>query len=421
MSDVEARDRRLVPDIPYREREESVELSHIAHPESDELLTINFGPHHPATHGVLRLMATLEGEVIRDVKPVIGYLHTGIEKTAEDKAYWKVIPVVERMDYLAYYFNAMAFCGAVETILDLEVPPRAQYLRVIHMELNRIMSHLVWLGTTALDLGAISMFWYCFRDREQILDLFEMSSGQRMHTRYFQVGGVFEDIPAGWEKKVRTFTKIMPDRVDQFLALLMKNQIVLERLRGVAPLDEETLLAHGVTGPLLRAGGNPWDLRKAAPYSSYDHFDFKIPVGTTGDNWDRMVVRIMEINESVRIIDQALDGLPDGEYITPDRKYALPPRHELATSMEALIHHFKLVTEGFRVPPGEIYYPIESPRGEMGCFVRADGSSKPARVHMRDPSFVNLQGFRPMVRDLYIADFIATLGMLDPILGGVDR
>jgi NADH-quinone oxidoreductase subunit D len=421
MSDIETRDRRLVPDIPYREREESVELSHIAHPESDELLTINFGPHHPATHGVLRLMATLEGEIIRDVKPVIGYLHTGIEKTAEDKAYWKVIPVVERMDYLAYYFNAMAFCGAVETILDLEVPPRAQYLRVIHMELNRIMSHLVWLGTTALDLGAISMFWYCFRDREQILDLFEMSSGQRMHTRYFQVGGVFEDIPAGWEKNVRTFTKIMPDRVDQFLALLMKNQIVLQRLRGVAPLDEETLLAHGVTGPLLRAGGNPWDLRKATPYSSYDHFDFKIPVGTTGDNWDRMVVRIMEINESVRIIDQALDGLPDGPYITPDRKYALPPRHELATSMEALIHHFKLVTEGFRVPPGEIYYPIESPRGEMGCFVRADGSSKPARVHMRDPSFVNLQGFRPMVRDLYIADFIATLGMLDPILGGVDR
>ncbi|HTE58862.1 MAG TPA: NADH-quinone oxidoreductase subunit D [Solirubrobacteraceae bacterium] len=421
MSDIEARDRRLTPDIPYREMEESIELSHIAHPESDELLTINFGPHHPATHGVLRLITTLEAEVVRDIKPVIGYVHTGIEKTAEDKAYWKVIPVVERMDYLAYYFNAMAFCGAVETILDLEVPPRAQYLRVIHMELNRIMSHLVWLGTTALDLGAISMFWYCFRDREQILDLFEMSSGQRMHTRYFQVGGVFEDIPGGWETKVRAFTKVMPDRVDQFLALLMKNEIVLQRLRNVAALDEETLLAHGVTGPLLRAAGNPWDLRKAAPYSSYDHFDFKIPVGTAGDNWDRMIVRIMEIKECVRIIDQALDGLPEGPYITPDRKYALPPRHELATSMEALIHHFKLVTEGFRVPPGEVYYPIESPRGELGCFVRADGSSKPARVHMRDPSFVNLQGFRPMVRDLYIADFIATLGMLDPVLGGIDR
>ena len=411
----------LVPDIPYREMEESVELSHIAHPESEELLTINFGPHHPATHGVLRLITTLEAEVVRDIRPVIGYVHTGIEKTAEDKAYWKAIPVVERMDYLAYYFNAMAFCGAVETILDLEVPARAQYLRVIHMELNRIMSHLVWLGTTALDLGAISMFWYCFRDREQILDLFEMSSGQRMHTRYFQVGGVFEDIPTGWEQKVRTFTKIMPERVDQFLAILMKNEIVLQRLRGVAPLDAETLLAHGVSGPLLRAAGNPWDLRKAAPYCSYEHFDFKIPVGTLGDNWDRMIVRILEIKECCRIVDQALDGLPEGPYITPDRKYALPPRHELATSMEALIHHFKLVTEGFRVPPGEIYYPIESPRGEMGCFVRADGSSKPARVHMRDPSFVNLQAFRPMVRDLYIADFIATLGMLDPVLGGIDR
>ncbi len=421
MSDLDTRDERLTPALGYREMEESVELSHIAHPESEELMTINFGPHHPATHGVLRLLATLEGETVRDIKPIIGYVHTGIEKTAEDKAYWKAIPVVERMDYLAYYFNAMSFCGAVETILDLDVPPRAQYLRVIHMELNRLMSHLVWLGTTSLDLGAISMFWYCFRDREQILDLFEMSSGQRMHTRYFQVGGVFEDIPVGWEQKVRDFTSIMPSRVDQFMALLMKNEIVLQRLRDVAPLDAQTLLDHGVTGPLLRAAGHPWDLRKAQPYSSYEHFEFKIPVGTTGDNWDRMVVRMLEMKESVRIIDQALDGLPEGPYITENRKYALPPRHELATSMEALIHHFKLVTEGFRVPPGEVYYPIESPRGEMGIFLRSDGSSKPARVHMRDPSFVNLQAFRPMVRGLYIADFIATLAMLDPVLGGIDR
>jgi NADH-quinone oxidoreductase subunit D len=421
VSDLESREQRLVPEIPYREMEESVELSHISHPESEELLTINFGPHHPATHGVLRLITTLEAEIVRDTKPIIGYVHTGIEKTAEDKAYWKAIPVIERMDYLAYYFNAMAFVGAVETILDLEVPPRAQYLRVIHMELNRIMSHLVWLGTTALDLGAISMFWYCFRDREEILDLFEMSSGQRMHTRYFQVGGVFEDIPSGWVEKTRSYSAQMPERVDQFLAILMKNEIVLQRLRGVAPLDAETLLAHGVTGPLLRAAGNPWDLRKAAPYCSYGDFDFKIPVGTVGDNWDRMIVRILEIKESCRIIDQALEGLPEGPYITADRKYALPPRHELATSMEALIHHFKLVTEGFRVPPGEVYYPIESPRGEMGIFLRSDGSSKPARVHMRDPSFVNLQAFRPMVKDLYIADFIATLGMLDPVLGGIDR
>jgi NADH-quinone oxidoreductase subunit D len=411
----------LTPDIPYREMEESVELSHIAHPESDELLTINFGPHHPATHGVLRLIATLEAEVVRDIKPVIGYVHTGIEKTAEDKAYWKAIPVVERMDYLAYYFNAMAFCGAVETILDLEVPARAQYLRVIHMELNRIMSHLVWLGTTALDLGAISMFWYCFRDREQILDLFEMSSGQRMHTRYIQVGGVMDDPPRGWVEKVREFTSIMPERVEQYGALLNKNEIFLQRMRNVGTLDEETLLGLGVTGPLLRATGNPWDLRKAMPYSSYEDFDFKIPVGTVGDNYDRYAVRLQEIVESVRIIDQALDGLPEGPHITEDRKVALPPRHELATSMEALIHHFKLVTEGFRVPPGEVYYPVEGPRGEYGCFVRSDGSSKPARVHMRDPSFVNLQATEPMVRDSYIADLIATLAMLDPVLGGVDR
>jgi NADH-quinone oxidoreductase subunit D len=411
----------------YRQQEQSIDLTAQTQRvpavggTEQELLTLNMGPHHPATHGVLRLLVTLEGEVVRDLKPIIGYLHTGIEKTAEDKSYWKAIPVVERMDYLAYYFNAMAFCGAVETLLDLEVPKRAQYLRVIHLELNRIMSHLVWLGTSALDLGAISMFWYCFRDREQILDLFEMSSGQRMHTRYIQVGGVFEDIPPGFDAKLREFLDGFPDRVDQFAALLNKNEIVLQRLRHVCPLDEQTLLGLGVTGPLLRAAGNPWDLRKAMPYSSYEDFDFRIPVGTVGDNYDRYVVRLQEMRESTKIIRQALDGLPEGPTITDDRKVALPPRHELATSMEALIHHFKLVTEGFRVPPGEVYNPIESPRGELGCFVRSDGSSKPARVHMRDPSFVNLQATAPMTRDAYIADLIATLAMLDPVLGGVDR
>jgi NADH-quinone oxidoreductase subunit D len=411
----------------YRQQEQSIDLTAQTQRlpavggAEQELLTLNMGPHHPATHGVLRLLVTLEGEVVRDLKPIIGYLHTGIEKTAEDKSYWKAIPVIERMDYLAYYFNAMAFCGAVETLLELEVPRRAQYLRVIHLELNRIMSHLVWLGTSALDLGAISMFWYCFRDREQILDLFEMSSGQRMHTRYIQVGGVFEDIPLGFEAKLREFLDVFPDRVDQFSALLNKNEIVLQRLRNVCALDEQTLLGLGVTGPLLRAAGNPWDLRKAMPYSSYEDFDFRIPVGTIGDNYDRYLVRLQEMRESTKIIRQALDGLPEGPTITDDRKVALPPRHELATSMEALIHHFKLVTEGFRVPPGEVYYPIESPRGELACFVRSDGSSKPARVHMRDPSFVNLQATAPMTRDAYIADLIATLAMLDPILGGVDR
>jgi len=407
--------------ISYRRQEESIELEHIAHPEHEELLTLNLGPHHPATHGVLRLLTTLEGEVVRDIKPIIGYVHTGIEKTAEDKAYWKAIPVIERMDYLAYYFNAMAFCGAVETLLDLDVPPRGQYLRIAHLELNRIASHLLWLAAGGLDLGAISVFWYAWRDRDRVLDLFEMSSGQRMHTRYFQVGGVAEDIPTGWEAKVREFLADLPSRLEQYENLIDSNEIVLQRLRGTGIVDERTLLGLGVTGPLLRASGNPWDLRKAAPYSSYDHFDFKIPVGTVGDNYDRYRVRMAEIRESMKIVEQALDGMPEGAYISGNRKYALPPRHELATSMEALIHHFKLVTEGFRVPPGEAYYPIESPRGELACFVRADGSSKPARVHMRDPSFVNLQALKPMVEDEYIADLIATLAMLDPILGGIDR
>ncbi len=388
---------------------------------SQELLTLNFGPHHPATHGVLRLLVTLQGEVVRDLKPIVGYVHTGIEKTAEDKAYWKVIPIVERMDYLSYYFNAYAFCGAVETLAEVEVPKRAQYLRVIHLELNRIASHLIWLGTSALDLGAVSIFLYCLREREQILDLFEMSSGQRMHTRYIQVGGVAEDIPAGFEQKLREFLAIMPGRADQYGAILNSNEIVLQRLRGVCPLDAETLLSLGVTGPLLRAAGNPWDLRKADPYCSYEDFAFKIPVGTVGDNYDRFAVRLAEIYESVKIVEQALDGLPEGPHITEDRKIALPPRHELATSMEALIHHFKLVTEGFRVPPGEVYFPIEGPRGEQGCFVRSDGSSKPARVHMRDSSFVNLQALSAMTEGAYIADMIATTAMLDPILGGIDR
>ncbi len=412
----------------YREMEASVELSHLEAPiapegaaPDQELLTLNMGPHHPATHGVLRLLVTLEGEVVRDLKPIIGYVHTGIEKTAEDKAYWKVIPVVERMDYLAYFFNAYAFCGATEALLEIEVPKRAQYLRVIHMELNRIVSHLVWLGTSALDLGAMSMLWYSFREKETILDLFEYSTGQRMHTRYFQVGGVIEDVPAGWTDKVLEFCKVMPERVDQYGDLLNKNEILLQRLRNVCPLSEEELLALGVTGPLLRASGNPWDLRKAMPYCSYEDFDFKIAVGTEGDNYDRFAVRMQEMKESVKIIEQAVRALPDGPTIVDDRKVSLPPRHELATSMEALIHHFKLVTEGFRVPPGEVYFPVEGPRGELGCFVRSDGSSKPARVHMRDPSFVNLQATAAMVKDSYIADLIATLAMLDPVLGGIDR
>ena len=402
------------PDLPGREADEMAGVD-------QELMTINLGPHHPATHGVLRLLVALEGETVRDLKPIMGYVHTGIEKSCEDQSYWKAIPFVERMDYLSYFFNMQAFVGCVETLLGMEIPPRAMYLRTIHMELNRLHSHLVWLGTTALDLGAMSMFFYCFRDRDRILDMFEMSTGQRMHTRYFQVGGVFEDIPVGFERKVRDFCTEFPSRVDQFEALLTNNEIFLRRTKGIGIVSRERLLALGVTGPLLRAAGEPWDLRKVDPYLAYGDFDFDVPIGTVGDGWDRFRCRVQEMRESVKIIEQALDGLPEGPVMADDRKIVLPPRHELGTSMEALIHHFKLVTEGFRVPPGEAYYAIESPRGELGCFVLADGSAKPARVHLRDPSFVNLQALRDMCLDDYIADMIMNLAMLDPVLGGIDR
>jgi NADH-quinone oxidoreductase subunit D len=418
--------------VPYRQREESVTISRLevdaaeqaggtASERETELFTINIGPHHPSTHGVLRFLTTLEGERIVDTKPIIGYLHTGIEKSCEDQQYWKVIPFVERMDYLSYYFNALVFCMAVERLLDEPVPPRAQYLRVLHLELNRIASHLFWLGTSIMDLGAMSIIFYSLRDRERILDLFEMSGGQRMHPRYFQVGGVIEDIPPGFEQKCREFLAMMPGRIDQTEAILDRNEIFLQRMRRTGVLSKERLLELGLSGPLLRAAGHPWDLRKAMPYSSYDHFDFKIPIGTVGDNYDRYRVRMAEMRESLKIVEQALDGLPEGPYITDNRKIALPPRHELATSMEALIHHFKLVTEGFRVPPSEIYAAVESPRGELGCFLVADGSAKPARVHFRDPSFVNLQALPEMVKGGLIADMIASLAMLDPIVGGIDR
>ena len=386
-----------------------------------ELMTINMGPHHPATHGVLRLLVSLKGEEVLDLKPIVGYVHTGIEKNCEDKAYWKVIPYVERMDYVSYFFNMQVFCGAVEKLLELEIPPRASYLRTLFLELNRIHSHLIWLGTSALDLGAVSMLWYTFRQRDAIVDLFEMAAGQRMHTRYFQVGGVFEDITVDFEARTREFCAQMPSRVDQYEALLDRNEIFLQRTKGVGVVSRERLLELGVTGPLLRAAGEPWDLRKADPYLAYPDVDFQIPVGTVGDGYDRYRVRMQEIRESVRIIEQCLDGLPEGPWIADDRKVVLPPRHELSTSMESLIHHFKLVTEGFRVPPGEVYFPIESPRGELGCFVLADGSAKPARVHFRDPSFVNLQMLRDMCVGGYVADLIQNLAMLDPILGGIDR
>jgi NADH-quinone oxidoreductase subunit D len=392
-----------------------------ARPGSRDPMVINLGPQHPSTHGVLRLVTELDGEVIRDLHPVIGYLHTGIEKQCENKTYWQGITLVTRMDYLASFFNIHAYCMAVERLLGLEVPARAQYLRVILSELNRITSHLVWLGTSGLELGAITVFFYTYREREKALDLNEMIAGERMNTRFFQVGGCSEDMPPGFEARLRAFVDEMPGRIDEYEELLTQNPIWLDRTKGVGILPPEQLLDLGVTGPVLRAAGVDLDLRKTAPYSGYERFDFNVPLGTTGDAYDRYTVRVREMRESVRIIGQALDGMPEGPHIADDRKVVLPPREELARSMEALIHHFKLVSEGFRVPPGESYAAVESPRGELGCYVVADGSPKPRRVHVRDPSFVNLQSLRPMARGAYLADLITMIGSLDNVMGGVDR
>ena len=413
--------RASAPPLAYREMEESVELSHIEHEGDQELLTLNMGPHHPATHGVLRLLTTLEGEVVRDIKPIIGYVHTGIEKNCEDKAYWKVIPLVERMDYLSYYFNAHAYCGAVETLLDIEVPKRAQYLRVIHLELNRIMSHLVWLGTSALDLGAISMFWYCFREREAILDLFELVTGYRMHTRYFQAGGLAEDIPRGFFTECKKFTEEFPKSIDMYETLLTNQKIWLERTRGLGLLSADDAIALGQSGPVLRASGVDWDLRRDEPYLAYPELDFDVPVYEHGDVYDRYRIRVDEMRESVRMIAQCLEGMPGGAWIADDRKVVLPPRHELHTSMESLIHHFKIVTEGYQVPEGEVYVAVESARGEFGCYLVSDGGPKPWRVKFRAPSYVALEATATCVSQALVADMIAIVGSLDTVMGEVDR
>jgi NADH-quinone oxidoreductase subunit D len=386
-----------------------------------EPMVINLGPQHPSTHGVLRLITELDGETVRDVHPVIGYLHTGIEKQCENKTYWQAITLVTRMDYLAPYFNTHAYTMAVEKLLGLEIPKRAEYIRVVMCELNRIASHLVWLGTSGLELGAITIFFYTYRERDRALDLGEMISGERMNTCFFQVGGCSADMPPGFEKGLRTFIKELPDRVDEWEQLLSGNTIWMDRTKGVGILPAEQLIGLGVTGPALRAAGVDLDLRKAAPYSGYEHFDFQVPIATDGDAYARYVLRLREIRESVKIIEQALDGMPEGSHIADDRKVVLPPRAELHTSMEALIHHFKLVTEGFPVPEGEVYVAVESPRGELGCYVVADGGPKPYRCHMRDPSFVNLQALRPMCQGAYLADLIVMIGSLDNVMGGVDR
>jgi NADH-quinone oxidoreductase subunit D len=389
--------------------------------ESEELMQINFGPNHPSTHGVLRLVVDLSGERVVGIRAVIGYLHTGFEKNMEHKTWWKAITYPERIDYVSFQNNELVFVLAIEKLLAMEVPAKATWMRMLLAELNRIHSHLIFLGTAALEIGAISMFWYCFRERDLILDLYEMVCGTRMHTRYFQAGGLAEDIPRGFAPECRKFVDWMPKAIDQYEAMLSQNEIWLQRTQGIGLLSPADAIALGQSGPVLRASGVDWDLRRDKPYLAYPRVDFDVPVYSGGDVYDRYRVRVDEMRQSVRIVEQCLEGMPEGPWIADDRKVVLPPRHELHTSMESLIHHFKIVTEGYRVPEGEVYVTVESARGELGCFVVSDGGPKPWRVKFRAPSFVALEATATCITDALIADLIAIVGSLDSVMGEVDR
>lgn len=384
-------------------------------------MLLNMGPQHPSTHGVLRLELELDGESIVDCRPEIGYLHTGIEKEFEVKTYQQAVTLTDRVDYLAPLSNNLCYCLAVERLLELEVPPRAQWTRVMLTELTRIASHLVWLGTHAMDVGAMTVFLYCFREREEILRLFEMFSGQRMMTSYFRIGGLALEPPRGWRERVESFIQTIDSHIDEYEDLLTENRIWKQRTRGVGQMALEDLLDWGVTGPMLRAAGLAWDIRKAQPYSGYQRFDFEVPVETASDVYARYLVRIAEMRQSARIVRQAMEGMPEGPWKADAPGIVLPDREKMKTQMEALIYHFKIVTEGFRVPAGEVYQAIESPRGELACYVVSDGGPKPFRVHLRTPSFGNLQAVPAMVRGALIADVIAALGSVDFVLGDTDR
>jgi NADH-quinone oxidoreductase subunit D len=388
---------------------------------SGETMLLNMGPQHPSTHGVLRLLLELDGETIVTAIPDIGYLHTGVEKNMEAKTYVKAEVMSDRLDYMNNLGNNLAYCMAVEKLVDLDVPPRAQALRVILAELERINSHLVWVGTFGLDLAAMSMFLYAFREREMILDIKELISGQRMMTTYFRPGGVWRDVPVEFEAAVRNFLKLFPRRVDEYEALLTKNPLFLDRLYGIGKLDAATALQYGVTGPMLRASGVNWDLRKARPYSGYEQYDFNVPVASEGDTYARYIVRIQEFRESMKIIEQALNKLPLGPVRSDNRKFVPPPRSEIGVSMEALIHHFKLWTEGFNAPAGSIYSAVESPRGELGVYMEGSGGPKPHRVHWRTPSFDNLSVLPKIVKGHLVADLVAILASVDIVLGDIDR
>ena len=389
--------------------------------DSEDILQVNFGPNHPSTHGVLRLVVDLEGERVVGIRAVIGYLHTGFEKNMEQKTWWKAITYPERIDYVSFQYNELVFVLAIEKLLAMEVPSKATVMRTLLCELTRIHSHLIWLGTGALELGAISLLWYCFRERDQILDLFEMVCGTRMHTRYFQAGGLAEDIPRGFYPECRKFVEWMPKALDDYEAMLTRNEIWLERTKGIGLLSAADAVALGQSGPVLRASGVDWDLRRDKPYLAYPDLDFRVPVYPNGDVYDRYRVRMDEMRESTRIIEQCLEAMPEGPWIADDRKVVLPPRHELHTSMESLIHHFKIVTEGYRVPEGEVYVTVESPRGELGCYVVSDGGPKPWRVKFRAPSLVALEATATCMTNALIADLIAIVGSLDSVMGEVDR
>lgn len=386
-----------------------------------ETMIMNMGPQHPATHGVLRIELELEGETVVDARPLIGYLHTGIEKNMEAKTYTQALTMTDRIDYLAPMSNNLVYVGAIEKLMEVEVPPRAEYVRVIMTELTRVASHLVWLGTHAIDMGAMSMLLYCFREREKIVQMYEFVSGVRMMSSYFRVGGLADDIPAGFDKRVKDILDTFPARINEYEGLLTNNKIWRNRTVGVGTISAEDAIDAGLSGPNLRGSGVAWDIRKSNPYSYYDKFEFDIPTGKNGDVYDRYLVRLEEMRQALRIVGQAVEGIPEGPHITGDRKIAPPSREEVLKGMEQLIHHFKIVVHGFQPPPGDVYFAIESPKGEIGCYIVSDGTKKPYRVHFRPPSFVNISVLPKLVIGGMVADVVACIGSLDIVLGEIDR
>ncbi|MBZ5554941.1 MAG: NADH dehydrogenase (quinone) subunit D [Acidobacteriia bacterium] len=388
-----------------------------------ETMILSMGPQHPSTHGVLRVVLELDGETVIKARPDIGYLHTGMEKLSETKTYAQVLPITDRTDYLAPMSNNLGYIMAVEKLCGIqnEIPPRAQYVRVIMVELNRIASHLVWLGTHAMDIGAMTVFLYCFREREQILNFFEAACGGRLTTSYFRVGGLPSEIPADLVPRIQKFIKEFPDRVDEYETLLTKNPIWLRRTQGVGTINARDAVAIGLSGPSLRATGVNYDIRKKEPYCGYERFDFRVPTRTEGDVYARYLCRVEELRQSQKIVQQALDGLPAGPIRADCPKYVLPDRNKMKTEMETLIHHYKIITEGIHPPVGEVYHAIEAPKGELGYYLVSDGGPKPVRMHIRGPSFVNLQSLASMCEGRLVADVVAVIGSLDIVLGEIDR